>query len=100
MTFELLNRVEEGLRQLNITSHHPSLHLQYKQLLPQIPISCFKIPHKFFITADRIKCLKKALKMEPPSFIELVNEIIEEGSDKINYNATRAEERLELKSRR
>ena len=99
-TAELLNTVEERLHQLTIASNHPSTHHLYNRLLPQIPVACLKIPNKIYLVADRIKCLKKVLKMRIPGLIETVNEIVEEGGDKISCDASKAEERLELKSRR
>ena len=93
MSAELLSRVEEGLRVLTITSEHPSSHRRYAQLLPSIPIACLKIPNKFFVAADNIRCLKKLLKIGTPSLIEMVNEVVEEGGDKINKDASQVEER-------
>ena len=102
MSEELLYRVEEELHQLTIAdSEHPSSHCRYRQLLPKIPIACLKIPNKFFIVADNIRCLRKVLKMRIPGLIEMVNELIaDEGADKISNDATQVEERLELKLRR
>ena len=59
-----------------------------------------KIPNRFFIAADSIRCLRKVLKMRIPSLIEMVNETVDEGADKISNNATQVEERLDLKLRR
>ena len=100
MNAELLTKVEEGLRELIITSNHPSSHPQYNQLLPKIPIACLTIPHKFFLVADRIQCLKKTLQLPSSDLIEMANVIIEDGSDKIRNDASLAEDRLVLKSRR
>ena len=100
MSAELLSKVEEGLHMLTITSEHPSSHRRYTQLLPNIPISCLKIPNKFFVAADNIRCLKKLLKMRTPSLIEMVNDIVQEGGDKITKDASKVEERLNLKLRR
>ena len=38
--------------------------------------------------------------MRTPSLIEMVNEIVQEGGDKISKDASKAEERLNLKLRR
>lgn len=46
---ELLSRVEEGLHMLTIASEHPSSHHRYTQLLPNIPITCLKIPKSFLL---------------------------------------------------
>ena len=100
MSAELLSKVEEGLHMLTIASEHPSSHRRYTQLLPNIPVTCLKIPNKFFVAADNIRCLKKVLKMRTPSLIEMVNEIVQEGGDKISKDASKIEERLNLKLRR
>ena len=100
MTAELLSSVEESLHELVVASEHPSAHSNYQILLPQVTVTCLKVPNKFFLLADRIRCIKKLLKMRVPSFTKLVNEIVEEGGDKIRYDASKAEERLVLKSRR
>ena len=92
--------VEEKLRVLTITSEHPSSHRRYAQLLPSIPVACLKIPNKFFVAADNIRTLRKLLKRRIPSLIELVNETVEEGGDKIRKDARKVEERLNLKLRR
>ena len=93
--------VEEGLHVLTITSEHPSSHRRYAQLLPSIPVvTCLKIPNKFFVAADNIRTLRKLLKRRIPSLIELVNETVEEGGDKIRKDARKVEERLNLKLRR
>ena len=94
MSAELLYSVEEELHQLNIASEHPSSHCRYRQLLPKIPIVCLKIPNKFFIAADTVRCLRKILKMRIPGLIEMVNEIVDEGADKISNNATQVDLKL------
>ena len=38
--------------------------------------------------------------MRTPSLIEMVNKIVEEGGDKIRSDASKVEERLDLKLRR
>ena len=53
MSAELLHSVEEGLQQLAIASDHPSNHCRYTQLLSKIPVTCLKIPNKFFVAADK-----------------------------------------------
>lgn len=100
MSAELLHSVEEGIHQLTIASEHPSSHCRYTQLLPKIPITCLKIPNEFFVAADRIRCLKKLLKMRTPGLIEMVNEIVEQGGDKISNDSSQVKEILDLKSRR
>jgi len=97
---DLLKSVEEGLNQLTVTSSLPSSHPLYNRMLSQVPIACLKIPNKFYLAADRIYCLRTTLKVRKPSLIELVNTLVEEGSDKISYNASNIEERLQLQSRR
>ena len=100
MSAELLRSVEQELHQLTIASEHPSSHCRYTQLLPQIPITCLKIPNKFFVVVDSIRCLRKVLKMKIPGLIQIVNEMIEEGGDKISEDASQVEKRLDLKLRR
>ena len=56
---------------------------------------------RLFTAAQELNgCLRKVLKMKTPGLIQMVNEMMEGGGDKISEDASQVEERLDLKLRR